>query len=386
MADIRFTKVAKRFGAVSVIEDLSLEIADEEFIVLVGPSGCGKSTILRMIAGLEALSGGELSIGGRRVNDVPPKDRDVAMVFQSYALYPHMTVRENISFGLRIRKVPPAQIETVVSEAAGILGLGDLLDRKPKELSGGQRQRVALGRAIVRKPAVFLFDEPLSNLDAALRVQMRAELSKLQSRLKTTTVYVTHDQVEAMTLGHRIAVLSAGRLMQVGPPLELYDTPRNMFVARFIGTPPMNMLTVSVSGDGRALQHAAFALPLPPKWQPLVAAYRGKPLALGIRPEDVREAGQQDWKTAAEFDGVIEIFEPLGHEIIVHVRSGEERILAKLETDRLPEIGQKIRLAINGEKTHLFDPQTERRLAEQGRDNVREEHRHESEPAENDIG
>ena len=386
MADIRFQHVAKRFGEVSVIPDLDLEIRDHEFIVLVGPSGCGKSTILRMIAGLEALSDGELFIGGRRVNDVPPKDRDVAMVFQSYALYPHMTVRENISFGLRIRKVPPAQIETVVSEAAGILGLGDLLDRKPKELSGGQRQRVALGRAIVRKPAVFLFDEPLSNLDAALRVQMRAELSKLQSRLKTTTVYVTHDQVEAMTLGHRIAVLSAGRLMQIGAPLELYDTPQNMFVARFIGSPPMNMLSVSVSGDGRALQHAAFALPLPPKWQPLVAAYRGKPLALGIRPEDVREAGQQDWKTAAEFDGVIEIFEPLGHEIIVHVRSGEERILAKLETDRLPEIGQKIRLAINGEKTHLFDPQTERRLAEQGRDNVREEHRHESEPAENDIG
>ena len=363
MADIRFQHVAKRFGEVSVIADLDLEIRDQEFIVLVGPSGCGKSTILRMIAGLEALSGGELFIGGRRVNDLPPKDRDVAMVFQSYALYPHMTVRENISFGLRIRKMPPAQIEAVVNEAASTLGLGELLDRKPKELSGGQRQRVALGRAIVRKPAVFLFDEPLSNLDAALRVQMRAELSKLQSRLKTTTVYVTHDQVEAMTLGHRIVVLNAGRLMQIGAPLELYDAPQNMFVARFIGTPPMNMLTVSVSDDGRALQHAAFALPLPPKWQPPAAAYRGKPLALGIRPEDVRAAGQQDWKTVAEFDGVIEIFEPLGHEIIVHVRSGEERILAKLETDKLPEIGQKIRLALNGEKIHLFDPQTERRLA-----------------------
>jgi multiple sugar transport system ATP-binding protein len=363
MAGIRFQNVAKRFGAVSVIEDFSLEIADEEFIVLVGPSGCGKSTILRMIAGLEALSGGDLSIGGRRVNDVPPKDRDVAMVFQSYALYPHMTVRENISFGLRIRKVPPTQIAAAVTEAAAVLGLSDLLDRKPKELSGGQRQRVALGRAIVRKPSVFLFDEPLSNLDAALRVQMRAELSKLQGRLKTTTVYVTHDQVEAMTLGHRIVVLKAGRLMQVGPPLELYDAPQNEFVARFIGTPPMNIVPVTLSADGQRLEHAAFAMPLPQTWRQAAAAHRGKPLALGIRPEDICEPGQQDWTAAAEFDGVIEIFEPLGHEIIVHVRSGEERILAKLETDVLPAIGQKIRLALNGEKIHLFDPQTEQRLA-----------------------
>jgi multiple sugar transport system ATP-binding protein len=363
MADIRFRHVAKRFGEVSVIADLDLEIDDHEFIVLVGPSGCGKSTILRMIAGLETLSGGELYIGGRLVNDVPPKDRDVAMVFQSYALYPHMTVRENISFGLRIRKVPPAQIAAAVAEAAGILGLSELLDRKPKELSGGQRQRVALGRAIMRKPAVFLFDEPLSNLDAALRVQMRAELSKLQGRLKTTTVYVTHDQVEAMTLGNRIAVLNAGRLMQIGPPLELYDSPQNMFVARFIGTPPMNVVTVSVGDDGSTLKHAAFTLTMPPKWQPLAAAYRGKPLGLGIRPEDIGEAGRQDWRAGAEFDGVIEIFEPLGHEIIVHVRSGEDRILAKLESYKLPEIGQTIRLALNGEKIHLFDPRTERRLA-----------------------
>jgi multiple sugar transport system ATP-binding protein len=272
-------------------------------------------------------------------------------------------VRENISFGLRIRKVPPARIEAEVAEAAAILGLSELLDRKPKELSGGQRQRVALGRAIVRKPAVFLFDEPLSNLDAALRVQMRAELSKLQSRLKTTTVYVTHDQVEAMTLGDRIVVLNAGRLMQVGPPLELYDAPQNEFVARFIGTPPMNIVPVALSADGQRLGHAAFALPLPPKWQQPAAAHRGKPLALGIRPEDICEAGQQDWTAGAEFDGVIEIFEPLGHEIIVHVRSGEDRILAKLETDVLPKMGQKIRLALNGEKIHLFDPQTERRLA-----------------------
>jgi multiple sugar transport system ATP-binding protein len=365
MANIRFQHVAKRFGDVSVIPDLSLEIRDHEFIVLVGPSGCGKSTILRMIAGLETLSSGELYIGDRLVNDVQPKDRDVAMVFQSYALYPHMTVSDNISFGLRIRKTPPAQIDAAIKDAATVLGLTELLDRKPRELSGGQRQRVALGRAIVRKPSVFLFDEPLSNLDAELRVQMRAELSKLQDRLKTTTVYVTHDQVEAMTLGDRIVVLKGGNLMQIGRPLEIYDTPQNLFVARFIGTPPMNVLSVTVSADGRSIEHAAFTLPLPSKWYELLTAYRGKPLTLGIRPEDVSEAGRQRWTASVEFDGVIEIFEPLGHEIIVHARSGKERILARLETHQLPQMGQTIRLALNGEKIHLFDPQTELSLGKQ---------------------
>jgi multiple sugar transport system ATP-binding protein len=370
MADIRFRHVAKRFGEVSVIEDLNLDIPDHEFIVLVGPSGCGKSTILRMIAGLEPLSGGELYIGGRLVNDVPPKDRDVAMVFQSYALYPHMTVRDNISFGLRIRKMPAAEIDAAVKEAASVLGLGELLARKPRELSGGQRQRVALGRAIVRKPAVFLFDEPLSNLDAELRVQMRAELSKLQDSLKTTTVYVTHDQVEAMTLGDRIAVLKAGKLMQVGRPLELYNTPQNLFVARFIGSPPMNILNVTVSDDGRALQHTTFSAPVPEHLRPAVAAYRGKTLALGIRAEHIGEPGRKDWRTTVELDGVIEIFEPLGHEIIVYVRSGEGRVLAKLEAHKLPEIGQKIRLALNCDKFHLFDLQSEQRLGGEGRDNA----------------
>ncbi|MFA5941781.1 MAG: sn-glycerol-3-phosphate ABC transporter ATP-binding protein UgpC [Sinimarinibacterium sp.] len=362
MAGIRFQNVSKHFGDVSVIPGLDLEIHDQEFIVLVGPSGCGKSTILRMIAGLETLSGGELYIGERLVNDLPPKDRDVAMVFQSYALYPHMTVRDNISFGLRIRKTPAAQIEAAVKDAAAVLGLGELLDRKPRELSGGQRQRVALGRAIVRKPSVFLFDEPLSNLDAELRVQMRAELSKLQGRLKTTTVYVTHDQTEAMTLGDRIAVLKAGKLMQVGRPLEIYDTPQNLFVARFIGTPPMNTLTVTLSEDGSRLQHAAFTMPLPTRWQAAASAHRGKPLVLGIRPEDVGEAGRAKWPTATDVDAVIEIFEPLGHEVIVHARSGEERILARLETTQMPEMGQKIRLALNGENIHLFDPQSGLRL------------------------
>ena len=365
MADIRFKHVAKRFGEVSVIEDFNLEIADQEFIVLVGPSGCGKSTLLRMIAGLEALSGGELFIGGRLVNDVPPKERDVAMVFQSYALYPHMTVRDNISFGLRIRKMPAQQIDAAVKEAASILGLGDLLARKPKELSGGQRQRVALGRAIVRKPSVFLFDEPLSNLDAELRVQMRAELSKLQDRLKTTTVYVTHDQVEAMTLGDRIAVLKAGKLMQMGKPLELYNTPQNIFVARFIGSPPMNMLRVTVNDDGRSVRHAAFTAPVPERLYTAVAPYHGKEIMLGIRSEHIGEAGRQDWHSPVEFDGVIEIFEPLGHEIIVYVRSGEERILAKFEATRLPTMGQTIRLTLNADKMHLFDPKTEQRLGKE---------------------
>jgi multiple sugar transport system ATP-binding protein len=364
MAGIRFENVAKRFDQVSVIEGLNLEIADQEFIVLVGPSGCGKSTILRMIAGLESLSDGNLYIGARRVNDVAPKDRDVAMVFQSYALYPHMTVRENISFGLRIRKMPPAQIAGAVTDAASVLGLADLLDRKPKELSGGQRQRVALGRAIVRKPSVFLFDEPLSNLDAELRVQMRAELSKLQSRLRTTTVYVTHDQVEAMTLGDRIAVLRGGKLMQVGRPLALYNTPENMFVAHFIGSPPMNMLMVAVSEDGRTLQHAAFRAAVPKRLLASAAAYRGKTVALGIRSEHIGEAGRGRQAGMVEMDGVIEIFEPLGHEIIVHVRSGAERVLAKLAATALPELGQPIRLALDSAKFHLFDPRTEQRLAE----------------------
>ncbi len=259
MASITFEKAVKRYGAVEVIRGLDLEVRDREFMVLVGPSGCGKTTALRMIAGLEELSEGELRIGERRVNDVHPKDRDVAMVFQSYALYPHMSVFENLAFGLRTRNVPGAEIRQRVEQAAAVLGLGELLDRRPKALSGGQRQRVALGRAIVRQPAVFLFDEPLSNLDAELRVQMRAELARLQQRLATTTVYVTHDQVEAMTLGQRIAVfapLAAGRdanLQQVGAPLEIYDRPANAFVATFMGSPRMNLLRVSVTADGAVL-------------------------------------------------------------------------------------------------------------------------------------
>src|ERR1700674_5393138 len=282
MAEVTLRHVHKSFGPVTVIEDLDLDVGDHEFMVLGGPSGCGKSTALRMIAGLEETTGGTIEIGGRVGNDVPPKDRDIAMVFQSYALYPHMTVRENLEFGLKIRKTPAA-------EAPAILGIGEYLDRKPKQLSGGQRQRVAVGRAIVRQPAVFLFDEPLSNLDAKLRVQMRAEISRLQKQLRTTTVYVTHDQVEAMTMRHRIAVMQKGKLQQVGPPLEVYEQPANLFVASFIGTPPMNFLPGVVAGQGASVAIAGLELRLP---APLAAATRGqdgRKVVLGIRPENVRE-------------------------------------------------------------------------------------------------
>jgi multiple sugar transport system ATP-binding protein len=369
MARIAFQGIAKRFGDVSVIENLDLEIHDHEFMVFVGPSGCGKSTALRMIAGLEEPSEGQLSIGDRVVNDVHPKDRDVAMVFQSYALYPHMTVRENIAFGLRIRKMPEADIDRLVDEAAGILGLTPLLDRKPKALSGGQRQRVALGRAIVRKPAVFLFDEPLSNLDAELRVQMRAELAKLQHRLKTTTVYVTHDQVEAMTLGHRIAVLAPmgkdrkSNLKQVGTPLELYDRPQNVFVAKFIGTPNMNMVRATVSGDGTQLQSKGFTTPVPASLQAALAGHAGREVLLGIRPEHVGEPAAHDWKLTAPLGGTVEIIETIGHEVIVHFRCGDDVIIAKLGAHRIPGFGEQIELVLNADAMHLFDPQSEQRIA-----------------------
>src|SRR5690349_2843680 len=284
MATVTFDHVYKRYGDVTAVSDLNLEIGDGEFMVLVGPSGCGKTTSLRMIAGLEEISDGELRIGDRVVNDVAPKDRDIAMVFQSYALYPHMSVRDNLAFGLKLRKVPKADIEKRISEAAGILELSPLLDRKPKQLSGGQRQRVALGRAIVREPKVFLMDEPLSNLDAKLRVQTRAEIARLHQRLRTTFVYVTHDQVEAMTMGSRIAVMNFGILQQVGTPQQLYDSPANRFVAGFIGSPAMNFLEMKVdgSGDGAALSFDGLRLPVPPAARAAVTA-NGNEVVAGFR-------------------------------------------------------------------------------------------------------
>ncbi len=367
MATVTLEHVWKRFGEFAAVNDLNLDTQDGEFMVLVGPSGCGKTTSLRMIAGLEEISDGALKIGERVVNDVAPKDRDIAMVFQSYALYPHMTVYDNMAFGLKLRKVPKAQIDERVKEAAGMLGLENL-QKKPRELSGGQRQRVALGRAIVRKPAVFLFDEPLSNLDAELRVQMRAEIAKLQHRLQTTTVYVTHDQIEAMTLGHRICVLAPmgkerkSNLKQVGTPLELYDRPQNVFVARFIGTPNMNMLKATVNGDGTRLETRGFEVPVPDNWRAGLKPYAGKPVLMGIRPEHVGEAAAHNWTLTATLAGNIDIVETIGHEVIVHFKAGEDTVIAKLGAHHIPRFGERIELAMDCNAIHLFDPDTEQRL------------------------
>src|SRR5512138_528170 len=287
MAGVVYDHVTKQFGEVKAVNDLSLDIKDKEFLVLVGPSGCGKTTALRLLAGLEEISAGSIFIGDRVVNDVAPKDRDIAMVFQSYALYPHMSVYDNMAFGLRLRKTPKAQIDKRVKEAAGLLGIGELLQRKPKQLSGGQRQRVALGRAIVREPAVFLMDEPLSNLDAKLRVATRAELIKLHQRLQTTVIYVTHDQVEAMTMGSRIAVLRDGILQQLDTPQNLYDHPSNTFVAGFIGSPAMNFFEATVTGgrDDLKLDTGSFRIPVPADRREKLANHIGKPVLMGMRPE-----------------------------------------------------------------------------------------------------
>jgi multiple sugar transport system ATP-binding protein len=361
MAEIVLEGVTKRFGDLAEVEDVDLVVADRELLVLVGPSGCGKSTVLRLIAGLESVSAGSISIGDRVVDQLPPKERDIAMVFQSYALYPHMTVRQNLEYGLRMRKVPEPQRRELVAEAAEILGLTELLARRPKELSGGQRQRVAVGRAIVRKPAVFLFDEPLSNLDAKFRMQMRAEIVKLQKRLATTTVYVTHDQVEAMTMGSRIAVMNHGRLQQVGSPLEVYRRPANLFVAGFVGSPPMNFLEVTVSGGGAALAAGDFELPVPEPLRPALAGDGGRRLVAGIRPESVAEAGAgflHGSRLAAE----VELSEPLGPEVVVHARRGAQRLIAKMGPRTVPQPGSPIELELDLDALHLFDAATQARL------------------------
>ncbi|MCZ8282623.1 MAG: sn-glycerol-3-phosphate ABC transporter ATP-binding protein UgpC [Aquidulcibacter sp.] len=368
MAGITFETVAKRYGETDVIRNLSLDIKDGEFMVLVGPSGCGKSTALRMIAGLESVSAGQLKIADRVVNDLKPKDRDVAMVFQSYALYPHMTVRQNVAFGLEVRKMPKAEIEKRVQEASAILGLDPYLDRKPKALSGGQRQRVALGRAIVRDPSVFLFDEPLSNLDAKLRTGMRAEISRLQKRLGTTAVYVTHDQTEAMTMGDRIAVLAplaeAGdsNLMQVGTPLELYHRPSSVFVARFIGAPSMSILTTHLAG--RAISHAASpGFAMPERWEP--SSQVGDSVLLGFRPEDVRLVGQNSFVEAAHFKGRVEMVETLGHEVLTHLDVDGATLIAKSHGEApLPKLGEMVEVEADLSKAHFFDVSTNLRLTE----------------------
>ena len=359
MATVTFRGVSKSYGGAPVIEDLNLAIGDREFMVLVGPSGCGKSTALRMIAGLEDVSGGEIAIGDRVVNDVPPKDRDIAMVFQNYALYPHMTIRENLEFGLRMRATPRADRDRLVSEASEMLGLSTVLDRRPAQLSGGQRQRVALGRAIVRKPAVFLFDEPLSNLDAKLRGQMRAEIKKLQDRLKTTTVYVTHDQVEAMTMGSRIAVMKDGRIQQVGEPLEIYDRPRNLFVAGFVGTPPMNLLPATVAKEGSLLNGAGFSLPVPGPIRSGGRLRDGAKVVVGIRPENLHRGGAA---AGPVLRLVADVVEPLGDEVIAHARLGETPVVCKLGPRDGPAMGETFDARVDLDRIHLFDAATAERI------------------------
>jgi multiple sugar transport system ATP-binding protein len=351
MATVTFDHVTKRYGAVAAVSDFSLEIADGEFMVLVGPSGCGKTTSLRMIAGLEEITEGTLRIGDRVVNDVAAKDRDIAMVFQSYALYPHMSVRDNMAFGLKLRKLPKQDIEKRVNDAAGILGLEKLLDRKPKELSGGQRQRVALGRAIVREPAVFLMDEPLSNLDAKLRVQTRAEIARLHQRMGTTFVYVTHDQVEAMTMGTRIAVMADGLLQQVGTPQELYDRPRNRFVAGFIGSPAMNFASLEIS-DGR-MKGSGFDFPVPTRFRDAVGS-GSRRIVAGFRPEHFELGGQDEGLVVRAKADVVEY---LGNEELLHVTvAGHDAdVIALVDASNNVRSGDILDLRIPAQKLHLFD-------------------------------
>jgi multiple sugar transport system ATP-binding protein len=358
MATVTFDHISKRYGDVVAVDDLTLEILDGEFMCLVGPSGCGKTTSLRMIAGLEEISDGELKIGDRVVNDVAPKDRDIAMVFQSYALYPHMTVRDNLAFGLKLRKVPKPEIERRVNEAAGILDIGRYLDRKPKELSGGQRQRVALGRAIVREPAVFLMDEPLSNLDAKLRVQTRAEIARLHQRMGTTFVYVTHDQVEAMTMGTRIAVMSEGILQQVGPPQELYDRPVNRFVAGFIGSPAMNFVDATVSGTGEQaiLETAGLKVPVPAHLREAIGPTTGRKLIVGFRPDHL-ELGQAPDKVAT-ITGRADVVEYLGAQELLHVSAADKDIVAIVDASYKVKPGDELNLWVPLDKVHVFDPES----------------------------
>ena len=365
MASLSLRNICKVYpnGFVAV-KDFNLEIEDKEFIIFVGPSGCGKSTTLRMIAGLEDISSGELYIGDRLVNDVEPKDRDIAMVFQNYALYPHMSVYENMAFGLKLRKVPKDEIDKLVHEAAKILDLEHLLDRKPKALSGGQRQRVAMGRAIVRNPKVFLMDEPLSNLDAKLRVQMRVEISKLHQRLETTIIYVTHDQTEAMTLGTRIVVLKDGVIMQVDSPQKLYNQPDNLFVAGFIGSPQMNFTDAvcKIEGEKASLTFDKTTIVLPPaKAKKLIEGnYNGKTVVMGIRPEDIDDS-QITIETFK--DSIVEAdvtgYELLGSEVLLYFTVAESSMTAKVDSRTPARLGDHIRLSMDPEKVHVFDKETE---------------------------
>jgi multiple sugar transport system ATP-binding protein len=366
MASVTFEHVYKRFGDVVAVNDLNIAVEDKEFLVFVGPSGCGKTTSLRLLAGLEEISEGNIMIGDRVVNDVPPKDRDIAMVFQSYALYPHMSVYDNMAFGLKLRKTPKADIERRVKDAADILDIGHLLDRKPKQLSGGQRQRVAVGRAIVREPAVFLFDEPLSNLDAKLRVQTRAQLTRLHQRLATTFIYVTHDQVEAMTMASRIAVMKDGLLQQIDSPQQLYDHPLNVFVGGFIGSPSMNFFDATlVESDGKLeINAGGFRIEVP---EPKATAWRehkGKEVIFGIRPEDIHSKEfTPPGILESDMSASVDVTELMGNEIFLYLNTKDDKqFIARVDPRVKVTTGDEIELAVNMANAHIFDPKTETAL------------------------
>lgn len=365
MASVTYKNVFKRWGDFTAVNDLSIEVKDKEFLVLVGPSGCGKSTALRLLAGLEEISEGEIHIGDRVVNDVPPKDRDIAMVFQSYALYPHMTVYDNMAFGLKLRKMPKKEIEQRVNEAADQLGIRELLQRKPKALSGGQRQRVALGRAIVREPSVFLMDEPLSNLDAKLRVQTRAEISKLHKRLNTTFIYVTHDQVEAMTMADRIAVLKFGVLQQLDSPQNLYDKPRNMFVAGFIGSPSMNFFDATLAGTKHEMfiNTDGFRVRVPAKQATQLQGHLGKKVVFGIRPEDIHASKYVPAEVVGEkVSAKVEVQERMGNEIFLYLNAHGKDFIGRIDPRARATRGENFDVIFNMANMHLFDPETEKAL------------------------
>ena len=363
MAEVNLTNITKIYpGNVKAVDKANIEIKDQEFVVLVGPSGCGKTTTLRMIAGLEEISSGELTIDGKLVNDVPPKDRDIAMVFQNYALYPHMSVYDNMAFGLKIRKFPKDEIEQRVKEAAGILGIEKLLDRKPKALSGGQRQRVAVGRAIVRHPKVFLFDEPLSNLDAKLRVQMRAEISSLHNKLKATMVYVTHDQIEAMTMADKIVVMKDGLIQQIGSPLTLYNEPENLFVAGFIGSPPMNFMPVTIVKDGNKLiaDEGEFKIEIPSEYESILKDYEGKSVTMGVRPENLMV--NPDGTKENSITATVRVIEQLGEEIQLHLETDASSIIAKVPPHLNFKVDQQICFTPAADKIHFFSKEDEKAI------------------------
>ncbi len=365
MASVELNNVTKVYDKkVRAVCNASLNIEDKEFVVLVGPSGCGKSTLLRMVAGLEEITEGEILIDGRIINDIPPKDRDIAMVFQNYALYPHMTVYDNMAFGLKLRKFPKAEIKKRVGEAAKILHIQDYLERKPKALSGGQRQRVAVGRAIVRDPKVFLFDEPLSNLDAKLRVQMRIEINRLYNKLQTTMIYVTHDQVEAMTMGSKIVVLNEGYIQQVDTPLNLYNNPQNKFVAAFIGSPSMNFFNGRLSGsDTLIFQSEEFNVDLSPQISKKLQEFSDRDIILGVRPEDIVDANNAQFKNKSTPQKItVDVVEPVGNEIFIYFGKRNLSYCMRIPSDRIYKVEEKVDVVLNMDKIYFFDSKTEERV------------------------